>query len=128
VIELQINDTLMLADSEFVDMKEKELVKAKITFKFRDMLITFISIKFNDKYIKLIINNYHILLNVFNLSRSDNREIHLIQENQMKNIQSVTIIKNATLKRARDKIRLNVSSKEQYVTQRLRETYIVIVC
>ncbi len=128
MIELQINDTLMLADSEFVDMKEKELVKAKITFKFRDMLITFISIKFNDKYIKLIINNYHILLNVFNLSRSDNREIHLIQENQMKNIQSVTIIKNATLKRARDKIRLNVSSKEQYVTQRLRETYIVIVC
>ncbi len=48
LIKMQTDDTLMLRNDRFAELKENELKKAKLTFKKRKMLITLISIKFND--------------------------------------------------------------------------------
>jgi hypothetical protein len=54
VIEMQTDDTLMLEDDRFAELKENELKKAKLMFKKRKILIIVISIKFNDEIISLI--------------------------------------------------------------------------
>lgn len=121
VVGLQTDDTLLLADQKFAEVEEKELVKAKITSKPREMLIIFTPIKFNGGYIKLImhLNSDH--------HDTGSMEIHLTQENQIKNLQLVTT-KDETLKGARGKVRQNVSPKDQYVAQRARGAYIATVC
>jgi hypothetical protein len=45
VIDIQTDDTLILADDEFVTLKQNELVHAHLTFKQRKKLILTISIK-----------------------------------------------------------------------------------
>ena len=60
MIELQTDDTLMLANKTFAEMKDKELEKARITFKFRKILIVFISLKFNENYIQLTNSEIHL--------------------------------------------------------------------
>jgi hypothetical protein len=73
---MQTNDILMLEDDQFAELKENELKKAKLTFKKREMLIIFTSIKFNDEIINLIVitsknkNNY-------NLSLTQLKQFHL---------------------------------------------------
>jgi hypothetical protein len=53
ILVLQINDTLILADDEFVALEENELARAHLTFKRREKLNLIISIKFNDELIIL---------------------------------------------------------------------------
>jgi hypothetical protein len=62
VIEMQTDDTLMLKDDHFAELEESELKKAKLMFKKREMLITLISIKFNDEMI-IIDSSDTLLLN-----------------------------------------------------------------
>jgi hypothetical protein len=38
IVDLQTDDTLILADDEFVILKEKELTRARLTFKKRKIL------------------------------------------------------------------------------------------
>lgn len=111
LIKLQTDDTLILTDEIFAATKKNELVNAKIMIKSRETLIIFISIKFNNDYIKLLINEI----------------IHLTQKNQMRNIH-LMITKQAILMRSKNKSRANVFSKDQYVTQRARDAYIVTIC
>jgi predicted lactoylglutathione lyase len=54
LIEMQTNNILMLKDDQFTELEENELKKAKLTFKKREMLITFTLIKCNDKVISLM--------------------------------------------------------------------------
>jgi hypothetical protein len=54
IVDLQTDDTLILADDEFVALKENELARAHLTFKKREKLNLIISIKFNDELIILI--------------------------------------------------------------------------
>ncbi len=54
LIKMQTNDTLMLKNDRFAELKEIELKKTKLMIKKREMLIIFISIKFNDEIINLI--------------------------------------------------------------------------
>jgi hypothetical protein len=49
--EIQTNDTLMLANDQFVDLKQNELQKINLTFKNREKLIDINLIKFNDEII-----------------------------------------------------------------------------
>jgi archaellum biogenesis ATPase FlaH len=50
----------MLEDDVFAELEKKKLKKAKSTSKKREMLIAFISIKFNNEII--IIDSFDILL------------------------------------------------------------------
>jgi hypothetical protein len=109
---MQTDDTLMLRNDRFVELEEKKLEKAKLTFKKRKMLIVFISIKFNDEMINLITNKNDYILSLTQLSQFD--QIRLI------NI-SISI----NLISSRDQIRKIMTSKDQYVAQRTRNAYII---
>ncbi len=53
IVELQTDDTLILADDEFLALEENELARAHLTFKKREKFKLIISIKFNDELIIL---------------------------------------------------------------------------
>jgi hypothetical protein len=111
LIEMQTNDTLMLRDDRFAELKESELKKAKLMFKKREMLIIFISIKFNDEIISLI-----EIISKNNLS--------LTQLKQFDQIQLINLSISVDLISSRNQIRKMMTSKDQYVAQRAREAYI----
>jgi hypothetical protein len=105
---MQTDDTLMLKNDRFAELEENELEKAKLMFKKRKMLITLISIKFNDEMI--IIDSSNTLL--FN------------QLNQFDQIRLINIFVSVDLISSRDQIRKMMTSKDQYVAQRARNEYI----
>ncbi len=111
LIEMQINDTLMLRNDRFAELKKSELKKAKLMFKKRKMLITLISIKFNNEII--IIDSSDTLL--FN------------QLKQFDQIRLINMTISVNLTDSREQIRKMMTSKDQYVTQRARRAYIVIM-
>jgi hypothetical protein len=111
---MQTDDTLMLRDDCFAELEESELKKAKLTFKKRKMLIVFISIKFNDEVINLIINKNDYILS-------------FIQFSQFDQIRLINISISIDLISSRDQIRKMMTSKDQYVAQRVRDAYIVIM-
>ncbi len=114
LIEMQINDTLMLRDDRFAELEESELKKAKLMFKKREMLIIFISIKFNDEIISLI-----------EVINKNNYSLSLTQLKQFDQIQLINLSISIDLISSRDQIRKVMTSKDQYVAQRARDAYIV---
>jgi hypothetical protein len=62
IVDLQTDDTLILADDEFVALEENELIRAYLIFKKREKLNLIISIKFNDELIILVNDNNALLL------------------------------------------------------------------
>jgi hypothetical protein len=110
---MQTNETLMLKDNQFAELKEKELKEAKLMSKKQEMLINVISIKFNDEIISLI----EVIKNSYSLS--------LTQPKQFDQIQLINISVSFDLIDSRDQIRKRMTSKDQYVTQRARIAYIV---
>ncbi len=109
IVEMQTDDTLMLANDQFADLKENELIKVKLTFKNREKLTSFISIKFNDEVISK--NDQGLLLN---------------QSKQFDQIRLI-YLSSIDLISSRGQIRKSVISKDQYVVQRAREAYIAIL-
>ncbi len=110
IIELQIDDSLMLANKEFADLEEKELKNVKLMFKIREKLIIIKSIKFNDEVINLTDDDITLFLN---------------QSKQFDYLRLIIISKSVDLIESREQIRKSVISKDQYVTQRTRGVYIV---
>jgi hypothetical protein len=110
IVDIQTDDTLILADDEFVTLEENELARARLTFKKRKKLISTISIKFNDDLIFL----------------SDNFLL-LTQSRQFNQIRLIDVKISIDLTSSRDEIRKMITSKDQYVAQRAKEVYIVIV-
>jgi hypothetical protein len=108
---MQTDDTLMLRDDCFAELKESELKKAKLMFKSREMLITLISIKFNDETI--IINSSDTLL--FN------------QIKQFDQIRLINMTISVDLIDLRSQIRKMITSKDQYVAQRAKDAYIIFM-
>jgi hypothetical protein len=113
---MQTDDILMLRNDRFAELKENELKKAKLIFKKREMLIIFTSIKFNDEIISLI---EVISKNSYILS--------LTQLKQFDQIRLINVSISIDLISSRDQIKKSVIPKDQYVTQRARETYIAIM-
>ncbi len=111
LIEMQTDDTLMLRDDRFAELEESELKKAKLMFKKREMLITLISIKFNDEMI--IIDSSNTLL--------------LNQLKQFNQIRLINMTISVDFIDSRSQIRKMITSKDQYVAQRARSAYIVIM-
>ncbi len=114
LIEMQTDDILMLRDDRFAELEENELKKAKLLFKKREMLIIVISIKFNDEIISLI-----------EIINKNGYRLSLTQLSQFDQIRLINISTSIDLISSRDEIRKSVIPKDQYVTQRARETYIV---
>jgi archaeosine-15-forming tRNA-guanine transglycosylase len=108
---MQTDDTLMLKDDRFAELKKSELKKAKLMFKKREMLITLTSIKFNDEMI--IIDSSDILL--------------FSQFKQFGQIRLINMTISVDLIDSRNQIRKMMTSKDQYVVQRARDAYIVIM-
>jgi hypothetical protein len=112
LVDLQTDDTLILADDEFVTLEENELTRAHLTFKRRQKLNLITSIKFNDELIILI---------------DDENTLLLIQSKQFDQIRLIDLKIFVDLTSSRDEIRKMIIFKDQYVIQRAKEVYIVIV-
>jgi hypothetical protein len=106
---MQTDDTLMLRDDRFAELEENELKKAKLMFKKRKILITLISIKFNDEII-IIDSSGTLLLN---------------QLKQFDQIRLINMTISVDLIDSRDQIRKMITSKDQYVVQRAKDAYII---
>jgi hypothetical protein len=83
-----------------------------LTFKKREKLNLITSIKFNDELIFLIDKNNSLLL---------------IQSKQFDQIRLIDVKISIDLISSRDEVRKMITSKDQYIAQRAREAYIVIV-
>jgi hypothetical protein len=114
VIDIQTDDTLILADDEFVALEEKKLARAHLTSKKREKLNLIISIKFNDE---LII-----------LANDDNdKSLLLIQSKQFDQIKLINLSFSINLTSFRGEIRKMITFKNQYVAQRTRDVYIATI-
>jgi hypothetical protein len=106
----------MLKDDRFAELEESELKKAKLMSKKREMLIIFISIKFNDEIISLI---------EFEFISKDSYSLSFTQLKQFDQIQLINLSTSIDLISSRSQIRKMMTSKDQYVVQRARRAYIV---
>jgi hypothetical protein len=114
IVDLQTDDTLILADDEFAALEEKKLVRAHLTSKKREKLNLIISIKFNDE---LII-----------LANDDNdKSLLLIQSKQFDQIKLINLSSSISLTSSREEIRKMITLKDQYIAQRARGVYIATV-
>jgi hypothetical protein len=120
---MQTNDTLMLKNDRFAELKKSELKKTKLMFKKRKMLIIFTLIKFND----VIINLIKFEFTNKNSYSFDSYNLSLIQFKQFDQIQLINLSISIDLINSKDQIRKMITSKDQYVTQRIREAYIAIM-
>jgi hypothetical protein len=105
VVDLQTDDTVILADDEFVALEENELARAHLTFKKREKFNLIISIKFNNE---LII-----------LANDDNdKSLHLIQLKLFDQIKLINLSSSVNLISFREEIRKMITFKNQHVAQR----------
>jgi hypothetical protein len=119
LVDLQTDDTLILADDEFVALEEKELARAHLTSKRREKLNLIISIKFNDELI--------ILANDDNANNDNDKSLLLIQSKQFDQIKLINLSFSINLTSSREEIRKMITFKNQYVAQRARDAYIATI-
>jgi hypothetical protein len=110
IVDMQTDDILILIDLNFAAAKEKAITDVKIMIKSRDHLDSNFSLKFNDTIIERQENDIYF------------RQI--FQSNHLQLIQNVDI----AIISSKDKVRLALISKEQYVTQRTRDAYVTSIC
>jgi hypothetical protein len=111
----------MLKDDRFAELEEIELKKTKLTFKKRKMLIIFILIKFNDEMISIN------LIEDISKDNKNNYNLSLTQLKQFDPIQLINLSTSTDLISSRDEIKKMMTSKDQYVTQRAKDAYIIIM-
>jgi hypothetical protein len=114
IIDIQIDDTLILADQSFAVVEKKAIHSAKIMIKTREQLISNNLLKFND-------------IKIERLDWIDQKIIYYKQETHIQDIQLIQSIESI-ITNARDKVRIKLILKEQYVIQRARETYLTFIC
>jgi hypothetical protein len=107
---MQTNDILILIDSNFAAAKKKAITDAKIMIKTRNNLESNSSLKFNDTIIE----------------RQEN-DIYLRQISQSDHFQLIKDVDIASIN-SKNKIRLALISKKQYVAQRARDAYVASIC
>jgi hypothetical protein len=110
IVDMQIDNTLIFVDANFATAKEKTIINAKIMIKSRDYLDSNSSLKFNDTIIERQENDIYLR----QISQSDHLQL----------IQNVDI----AITSSRNKIKVALISKEQYVTQRARSAYVASIC
>jgi hypothetical protein len=110
IVNMQTNDILILINSNFAIAKKKAIIDVKIMFKSRDNLESNSSLKFNDTIIE----------------RQEN-DIYLRQIFQFDHFQLIKEI-NIAIINFKNKIKIALISKKQYVAQRARDAYVVLIC
>jgi hypothetical protein len=111
---MQTDDTLILADQLFAVVEKEAIHSAKIMIKTREQLIFTNSLKFNDTRIERI-------------DSSENEAIYFRQETHIQDIQLIQSI-DTIITSIRDKMRIKLIIREQYVAQRARDVYLASIC
>jgi endonuclease YncB( thermonuclease family) len=111
-MNMQTDDTLILADQSFAVVEKEAVHSAKIMTKTREQLTFENSLKFNDTRIERI---------------DSNDTIYFRQETHIQDIQLIQSI-DTIITSVRDKMRIKLTPREQYVTQRTREAYLTSIC
>ena len=129
IVEMQTDDTLLLATDDFANKEKKAVKSTKILIKDRNCLIPINSIKFNDMKIQLHpnTNNSNVSIKDSNPFSTNNSYITLYQETH---IGEITLIqKNETsFINNRRIIKKNLTPKNQYVAQRAKSAYLASIC
>ncbi len=123
LIEMQIDDTLLLVDQSFVILKKETIKSAKIMIKNRERFTSDNSLKFNEIRIERLDSNN---INNSNDMNDSNEVIYFRQETHIQDIQLINSIE-LSITSAREKVRINLISKKQYITQRARDVYLTII-
>jgi hypothetical protein len=110
---MQTNDTLILIDHSFAVVEKKAIRSVKIMIKTREQLISNNFLKFNDTRIERI---------------DSNDTIYFRQETHIQDIQLIDSVESTIITNARNKVRIKLISREQYVIQRAREAYLTSIC
>jgi hypothetical protein len=110
---MQTDDTLILIDQSFAVVEKKAIHSIKIMIKTREQLISDNLLKFNDTRIERI---------------DLNDIIYFRQETHIQDIQLINSVESTIITNARDKVRIKLISREQYVIQRAREAYLTFIC
>jgi hypothetical protein len=118
IVNLQTDDTLILADDEFVALEEKKLARVCLTFKKREKLNLIISIKFNDELI-ILANDENDKFLLFTQSKQFD-QIKLINLSSSINLTSFReeIRKMITF----NKINTFLNEHEMFISQRSRNS------
>jgi hypothetical protein len=110
---MQTDDTLILVDQSFAVVEKEAIHSVKIITKTREQLTFKNALKFNDTRIERI---------------ESNDTIYFRQETHIQDIQLINLIESTIIISARDKIRAMLISRDQYIVQRARETYLTFIC
>jgi hypothetical protein len=110
-MSMQTNDTFILIDQSFAIAEKEAIHSVKIMIKSREQLISDNSLKFNDTKIE----------------RVEDDIIYFRQETYIQDIQLMQSIETIIIN-ARDKVRIKLITRKQYVTQRAREAYLTSIC
>jgi TolA-binding protein len=125
VVEMQIDDILLLADQSFVALKKETIKSAKIMIKNRERLTSDNSLKFNETRIERLSSND---LNNQNEMNDSNEVIYFRQETHIQGIQLINSIESSSITSAREKVRINLNLRKQYIVQRARGVYLAAIC
>jgi hypothetical protein len=108
---MQTDDTLLLADQSFVALKKETIKSAKIMTKNRERLTSDNSLKFNETRIERL-----------------NKTIYFRQKTHIQDIQLIQLIESSNITSAREKVRVNLNLRKQYIVQRARDVYLATIC
>jgi hypothetical protein len=110
IVNMQTNDILILIDSNIATAKNKTIIVVKIIIKSLNNLESNSSLKFNDTIIERQENDIYLK--------------QIFQSDHFQLIKDFDIV----IINFRDKIKLTLISKKQYVTQRARDAYVASIC
>ncbi len=114
IVNMQIDDTLILADQSFAVVENEAIISSKIMIKTREQLISNNSLKFND-------------IKIERFDSIDQRIIYYRQKTHIQDVQLIQSIESIIIS-ARDKVRIKLVFRKQYVIQRTREIYLTFIC
>ncbi len=100
VIDMQTDDTLYETIETFAKQKDEAIKSAKIMIKNRKRFISDNFLKFNETRIERL-----------------NKAIHFRQKTHIQDIQLIQSIESSNITSAREKVRVNLTSREQYIIQ-----------
>jgi hypothetical protein len=112
-MNMQTDDIFILTDQSSAIIENEAINSAKIMIKTREQLNLENALKFNDTRIERI---------------ESNDAIYFREKTHIQDIQLIQSIATIIITSARDKMRIKLIFKEQYVTQRAREIYLTFIC
>jgi hypothetical protein len=110
---MQIDDIFILVDQSFAVVEKEAIYSAKIMTKTHEQLTFENALKFNDTRIERI---------------ESNDTIYFRQKTHIQDIQLINLIESTIIISARDKIRVMLSLKDQYIAQRTPKKYLISIC